>query len=151
MTARQGRQGGGFRPMDSNQRRDGKEMASTKFISKVQDDELTGHLFDAVKADEDRLIKATVDRSTDGHSPFNVMLEFETRFDGEDEDSILQDTYEVDDYDVVPFDWGGSTSEAVLAWRRWLFGKFGAEYAEWHLVGHLAETAEKSRSWSLDA
>lgn len=126
-------------------------MGSTKFISLLGDETLAERLFDVVKADGDRLVETTVDRSDDGHTPFNVTLTYETRLDGEDEDSTLQDTYEVDDYDIVPFDWGGDTTGIILAWRRWLFGMFGDEYATWHLLGHLEQVVDGGGGWNLDA
>ena len=124
-------------------------MASTKFVARVQDAELIRKFFDIVGVEGDRLIEATVNRSHDGYSPFNVTVSYETRLDGEDEDSTLSDYYEVDDYDIVPFDWGGDTSEINLEWRRWMFGQFGEEYAEWYLLGRLEESIKYASKWSL--
>lgn len=126
-------------------------MGSTKFVSRIKDEEVVERLFDIVGTDGDRFVEARVDRSDDGYTPFNVMLTYETRLDGEDEDSVLQDTYEVDDYDIVPFDWGGDTSGILLAWRRWMLGLFGDEYAKWHLLGHLEQAVKGKGNWNLDA
>jgi hypothetical protein len=60
-----------------------------------------------VGADGDRFVSGEVSRSNgvrDNGDPYNVYITFETRLDGEDEDATLTDTYEVDDYDIVPFD-----------------------------------------------
>ena len=127
-------------------------MASTKFIRTLGDEELVKGLFDVVGTEADRLVGSDVDRGGD-REPFNVWLTYGTRFDGEDEDSTLTDSYEVDDYDIVPFDWGGDTSEIVLRWRKWLFARFGAEYAEWYLVGQLEKAVGDMAGggWNLDA
>jgi len=120
-------------------------MASTKFIKAIADEELIKVLFDAVKADGDEFVEGEVlrsDATCERGNPYNVYVTFKTRFDGEDEESTLTDTYEVDDYDVVPFDWGGAedTIRAKVAWRKALFNRYGTEYAVHHLFGALEES-----------
>ena len=132
-------------------------MASTKFIKAIGDEELVKMVFDAVKAEGDEFMEGEVVRS-DGTcergNPYNVYVTFKTRFDGEDEDSTLTDTYEVDDYDVTPFDWGGAEDviRCKVAWRKGLFDRYGTEYAVYHLFGALEEsmTPRDASDWLIE-
>ena len=112
-------------------------MASTKFLGRIGDEELRERFFGIVMGEGDRLVDMDISRSHDGYSPYDVTVTYETRLDGDDEDSTLTDTYEVDDYNITPFDWGGDTSGITLAWRRWMLGMFGEEYANWQGQGRI--------------
>ena len=127
-------------------------MSSTRFIGGIGDEELVGIVWGLVAGEGDSLVEGQVSRGdADAGQPYDVCLTYSTRLDGEDEDSVLTDTYEVDDYDIVPFDWGGDTSRILLAWRRLMLGRFGDEYATWHLLGRLEQAVEGFGKWNLDA
>lgn len=133
-------------------RKVGETMGSTKFINQIADEELTRALFGAVSCEGDHLVSVELERSRNEYSPFNVTFTYETILDGEDETSILEDTYEVDDYNVTPFDWGGDTTGLNVTWRKWLFGKFGNEYAIWHLFGMMEDSISQddATKWLID-
>lgn len=131
-------------------------MASTRFIATIGDDELSALVWEKVKGEGDELQEATLHRGDKANRgvPYDISFEYKTRLDGEDEDSWLTDTYEVDDYSIDPFDWGGSDAITRIqhGWRKELYGRFGQEYAEWFLFGELEETMENSAggSWLLE-
>lgn len=116
-------------------------MASTKFVSQMSDGEIGRLLWDAVGVDGDALVAVDVDRREEGEA-LGATVRYTTRLDGDDEDSTLSDYYEVDDYDIEPYDWGGSAAAECLRWRRALLDRFGEGYALRYLVGMLEEVAE---------
>ena len=114
-------------------------MSTTKFISRLTDEEIAEALWDAVATEGDRPEDIKVERTERIGCPYMVDVTYETTLDGEDERTRLTDTYTVDDYDIEPFDWSGDTTPCVIRWRKSLFGCFGTEYANYYLFGKLEE------------
>lgn len=114
-------------------------MGSTQYLARVSDEDVARMLWDAVGVEGDTLVGVDVDRSGDAVS---ATVRYETRLDGEDDDTLLSDYYELDDYDIDPYDWGGSTAGVCLAWRKAMLGRFGEGYALRYLVGMLEEAVE---------
>lgn len=130
-------------------------MASTKFIKGIGDEELIARVWDIVKGGADEFVEGQVTRGEgDTGHPYNVYLTYTTRLDGEEEDSTLTDTYDVDDYDIEPFDWGGgdAITRIRLLWRKDMFDRFGEDYANRYLFGMLEEALEANRNgnWLIE-
>lgn len=47
------------------------------------------------------------------------------------------DRYELNDYNVAVYDWGGNESECLYNYRKWLLQRFGPQYAEDYLLCRL--------------
>lgn len=108
---------------------------SLRFLSELGEDVVGGILWAVVAGDGDELVSVDVDASVD---PWILYVTMTAPLDLGDgvERCELCDWYEIDDFDVRPFDWAGG-ADVTSRWRRSMYERFGAEYAEAYLFGEL--------------
>lgn len=113
-------------------------MASTKLINMISDEELSRLVWAIVEGEGDKLDGYEITR--DAGNAVGMTFRYRTRLDDEDEDSFLNDYYEIDDYDIDPWDWGGDTTKITKMWRTMMLAKFGTAYALDYLFQGLGES-----------
>ena len=110
---------------------------STKFLSKMEDEELVKAMFAATDETVEDVIEYRVTRDDD---PYEVSVRVNALIDDGDEEGphrcVITDHYEIDDYDVTPQSWApapGVANDIKSRWRHALHDRFDDEYAESYL------------------
>lgn len=112
---------------------------SVKYLSRLSNEELIDIFAPIVLIPEDTLLRHKIKRGKDSYEitlVIDTIIEEEPGITGKIK---LADHYEINDYDIIIFDYATDTSKITKAWREILYERFGPKYAYDHLIYHINE------------